>query len=231
MKYERDFEDEKCQVLASILKWYSLSEEDQQNHPLNLDGFESAIAIKNNQRAIVHENIAFKELVLQGTSVVGTTLDRSLPPHVSRIAAQTDRVLIEGAESVQTEFSCRCRDEKSRKIVVYKRRLDEIPDPKYSLLIIGRSLGFVDTPSVQQRHSLCELLSLLQQLDPIDLAICRNYAMGESTKDIATIVGLTPRTVENHRQKIMDLFGFSRPIEIVKMLVRLEENGMIELQI
>ena len=46
-------------------------------------------------------------------------------------------------------------------------------------------------------------------------------------KDIAAQVGISTRAVENRRQKIMDIFGFTKPIEIVKLLVRLEERGLL----
>lgn len=40
---------------------------------------------------------------------------------------------------------------------------------------------------------------------------------------------MTPRAVELRRQRILDLFGFERPIEIVKLLLSFDskESGLI----
>ena len=70
----------------------------------------------------------------------------------------------------------------------------------------------------------------MQKLDTTDELICHGYLMGDTTKDIATKVGLTARSVEKRRQKIMDIFGFVRPVQIVKMLVRLEEHGLYKIE-
>lgn len=57
------------------------------------------------------------------------------------------------------------------------------------------------------------------------------WGMGSRTKALdfsqfAAKVSMTARSVKNRRQKIMDLFGLIRPVEIVKLLVRLDDRGL-----
>jgi DNA-binding NarL/FixJ family response regulator len=69
--------------------------------------------------------------------------------------------------------------------------------------------------------------SMRSRTKALDRAICFGHGNGEQIKDIAAKVGMTRRSVENRRQKIMDLFGFKRPVEIVKLLVCLDERGLL----
>jgi len=68
---------------------------------------------------------------------------------------------------------------------------------------------------------------MFQQLSEVDRKICQGIALGDLTGEIAAMVGLTRRGVEVRRNKILEHFGFSRKAQIIRLLVRLEENGLL----
>ncbi len=78
-----------------------------------------------------------------------------------------------------------------------------------------------------QEKSLAELFELFQSLDHTDQVTCRMDAKGECTKDIAQAVGLSPRAIELRRKKMFELFGVERPMELIRITIRLEENGLL----
>ena len=53
-------------------------------------------------------------------------------------------------------------------------------------------------------------------------------AAGHTQRTMAEMLGCTTRTVENRRNRIMDELGATKPIEIVKLMVRLAEHGLIQ---
>jgi FixJ family two-component response regulator len=95
-----------------------------------------------------------------------------------------------------------------------------------SVMLI-RPVAFLKSDVAEEGPSLSESLLVFQQFDSIDRQICEAIAMGDTTSEIATVVGLTRRSVEVRRAKILERFQFTRPVEIVRLLVRLEENGLL----
>ena len=90
-----------------------------------------------------------------------------------------------------------------------------------------RPVAILKADATEDGLSLSESLLVYQQFDSVDRQICEAIAMGDTTGDIATMVGLTRRSVEVRRAKILERLQFTRPVEIVRLLVRLEENGLL----
>lgn len=190
------------------------------------DQFESMIGIKSSSRLLSFENQRFRSFLHNDKSAVGLLFSQKLASNLSKISETTDTLILDGVNSILLEHVGSGRDGRPCTFITKKCRLDDLRNPDYTILIISRPLLYIGSEDAGRNHSLAELLSLIQQLDTIDQNICRGLAMGDPIKEIANRVGLTTRSVENRKQKVMKVFGFSRPIEIVKMLVRLEENGL-----
>jgi DNA-binding NarL/FixJ family response regulator len=54
--------------------------------------------------------------------------------------------------------------------------------------------------------------------------IMRLLAHGESTKHIAHSLGISPKTVENHRARILEKMHADNPAQISCMLARIDEH-------
>ncbi|QDV63530.1 response regulator transcription factor [Crateriforma conspicua] len=222
-EYQTPMEEEKAEVVSFILRWNARG----RTEPLDLDRFESSIVLKNTQRMITCENEAFRRLTAAGQSSVGLATDSYMATNFAKLSRDSDSMLLDGVNNLELEHLWSVADGRTATMTTYKRRMHEIKDPRYAILVIGRVSSVMDRAESDYRRTLTEVRELLVQLDEVDRSICRGYARGDTTKEIASSVGRTTRAVELRRQKIMDLMGFDRPIEIVKMLVRLEENGLI----
>jgi hypothetical protein len=220
-RYDRPFEDEKQAAVKLAL-------ESLQAGDVNFDHINVPVLTLSNHRVITSENAAFRDLFLNGRTGIGFRTDVLFPPPFRKVDHATDALILDGVASVEMEHIGVLHDGRPCTFLTYKRRLDELKNPSFSILVVSRPLAILGDSEVEKRRSLNELVSILRQLDEIDQFICRAYGKGDSTKDIACSVGLTSRSVELRRQKILDQFGFDRPIEIVKLLVRLEEHGLFQ---
>jgi hypothetical protein len=217
------FEQEKAKVLDYILEWGKGS----RTTVLDFSQFESSIGVKNSERVIVLDSTLFRAHYAEKRTLIGKHTDSIVDMRLRKIAQLSDEMILDGVSQVEFEHAAVIADGQTCLFTTYKRRLDELCDPNYMILIISRPIKIVAPSDTERRRSLSELLMMFQQLDDIDQAICFGHGNGEQIKDIAAKVGMTTRSVENRRQKIMDLFGFSRPVEIVKLLVRLDERGLL----
>lgn len=221
--YSCSFDDEK-KLLNDYVR--SCAQEDRDGIA-DLEQFESCVLVKNGNRAIVHANVAVREMFANGHTVIGTSTDGLVGEQTRRISQMTDELVLSGVE--QLEFDHPFRDAQNRlfHLQIYKRRLDELSDPSYSILVLIRATRLEAEAVSERRMSLSQQLLKFRALDDTDQRICRLYHQGESTKAISQEVGLATRSVELHRQKIMDTFGFDKPVEIIKLLTRLEEHNLI----
>ena len=224
IQYQSSFDEEKASILAAVFEWHH----SEHSQPLDLDSFESMVAIKNLNRVITFENAAFRRYMLNEKSAVGSTLDSHFLPHLVKTSTDSDRLILDGVMNIEIEHLCRWENGRTVTMRTFKRRLDELKSPNYAIIVISRAKEFVGSTEAEKRKSLNEVLSVLLGMDETDRTICRGYVMGDSTKEIASRVGLTTKAVENRRHKIMDLMGVQKPIDIVKLMVRLEENGLID---
>lgn len=58
-----------------------------------------------------------------------------------------------------------------------------------------------------------------------EVEILQLLGQGKSNKDVATILGISSRTVENHRAQIMQRLGLKSFSELIRYAIR---NGVIE---
>ncbi len=223
--FSRSYEDEKEELMDSLLEW---SQSDRSTD-WDLSLYESIVMIKNSFRTVTRENQASRKIINGARSgLVSDMASQSLDAKYVKLSQLTDTIIMDGVLSIEYEHVG--RDALGREYIFrsYKRRLDELKDPELHILLFSRPIALVGSGDVERRRSLNELLLLFQQLDPIDQMICFGDTRGESTKHIAASIGMSPRSVELRRNKIMELFGFRRTIEIVIMIVRLAEHGFID---
>lgn len=216
------FDREKTAVVESILRWA----ETERVEPMDLSSFDCVVAVQSVDRIVTAENKAFRDLFMGGRSALGWNADSQLSVDALRTWQHADQMILDGASYLELKHDVSFMDGRRGTLISYRRRLDELHEPSFKLLFVSRLVSFSDPSANERKRSLHELFARLQQLDENDQLICRHYAMGDTTKEISKRVGLTSRSVEMRRQKILTMFDFKRPIEIIKMMVRLEEHGM-----
>ncbi len=135
----------------------------------------------------------------------------SLDPKYVKLSQLTDTIILDGVLSI--EFEHVGRDAQGSQYVFrsFKRRLDELRDPEYHMLLFSRPISLVGDDDVKRRRDLNELFVLFRQLDELDRRICYEDARGELTKHIAANIGLTARSIELRRQKMLEHLDLNVP--------------------
>lgn len=225
LDYPRSFEQEKSDATDYLLSWG----EGGCSGEIDLELFQSCICIKNSQSIVVHTNSSFRDMIAGGRNPTGSRTDGYLSANFDKISQATDKLIIGGVKSIELEHIGHDTASQQSMFVTFKRRLDELRDPNLCFVVIVRPISVEPRTPLQRRRTLSEQLVVYHDLDRTDQTICQMYYCGESTKTIAAVVGFTTRSIEIRRQKILDAFGFQRPVEIIKLLVRLEEHALIRL--
>lgn len=158
-------------------------------------------------------------------SILGERFEIRLNRTASRLAELADQMLQIGTATVQYEFEGATHAGDWYRWSTRKTRLPGLLLTGFGCLCITRPIAKTK-PSVGASIALLEeQFSLFRSLDEIDQTICQGMTLGDSTEEIACEVGLTRRSIEVRRSKILQVFGFSRQVQIVRMMVRFEENG------
>lgn len=226
LEFSHSFDHDKAQAINLVRLW---GEGGRLEGP-ELDEIQSPTVIKNGDRIIVRENAAFRNLFVGGSIGTGSLGESFVANEDRGLIEQTDQLLLEGVNLIELEHVTPLivRGESVPYLFrTYKARLDFLSDENLCFIEISRPITEAPSNSVERRRRLSRQHAIYLGLDDIDRRICRLYCDGESTKYVAEKVGLTTRSVEVRRQKILEALGLKRPVDIVKLIVRFEENRLM----
>ena len=173
---------------------------------------------------ILHANQAYHDFFSHGMAAIGRVATSFLDNSVVRASEHSDALILEGAEYVEFEHDCIGPKNRWHRIRTYKRGLLKYPDEAFDILGISRPIAKECAPTQESRDTIQEKYHAFKQLEISDRQICNLIAEGRSTKEIASALEVTPKTIENRRRKILESLDFEQVIEIVKMMVRFEER-------
>ncbi len=221
LDFESTFDEAKSQALDTIRRWYP----QRQTQDLDLSAVEACVVIKNHERAIVHDNPAYQLFFSRVSTATGRAPDAIY--RTSKLSQNTDELIAEGIRSLDCEHEGKDSTGQTYSFRTYKCQLGELRDPNYFIFSISRPIACLGNPDGDRDHSLMDLLAIFQSLDATDQLTCRMDAKGECTKDIAAAVGLCTRAIEIRRKKMFELFDVQRPMELVRITIRLEEHDLL----
>lgn len=220
--YENDFSVAVQFISKSIENWALSSET---GNPL-IDEFVDCVYIKRTSRIIAYANFAYNNFYAGSDSVTGTVGDGFLDQATMGVALKSDELLISSGRTVEFEHVSVGPGGISYHVKTHKRWIT--PNRRgLSILGITRVIGIVERPLPPTAERLASLAKKYESLDSDDRALCCLMAAGHSQRVMAELLGCTTRTIENRRNRIMEELGASKPIEIVKLMVRLAEHGLI----
>lgn len=223
LDFESTFDQAKSQALDAIRQWYP----QRQSQTLDLSEVEACVAIKNHERAIVHDNPAYQLFFSRVPTSIGKPTHAHSFYRSSKLAQNTDELIAEGIRSLECEHEGTDASGQLFNFRTFKCQLGELRDPNYFIFSLTRPIACLGKPETDRERSLMDLLDIFQSLDDIDQRTCRMDARGETTKDIAAALSMSPRAIEIRRKKMFELFGVERPMELVRITIRLEEHGLL----
>ena len=179
------------------------------------------------QRKLIAWNQTFEDLFVEVEFTATESLPSGLPKEMVQMLSGGSELIALGA--LELDYSFQAKDDRGRMCVwdVSSIRREFVSGGSAINATLVRPVAILKADATEDGLSLSESLLVYQQFDSVDRQICEAIAMGDTTGDIATMVGLTRRSVEVRRAKILERLQFTRPVEIVRLLVRLEENGLL----
>ncbi len=225
LEYAQDFATSVAQIAAAVDAWFFR----EQTAMPNLDRFEDAIYLKGADRVLMYGNSVYQQSFSPRRSPVGRRGEAFLDAGLAAMSIKSDELILGGAESVEV------RHVGAANGLVYDQLTHKRPIPSNAsgavILGVTRRLAQLATSDTSNHKSLENQAALFQSFSRDDKELCRLLAMGETSKDIAEALQCSTRTVENRRAKIMLALDLDKPIDIVKVMVRFADRGLIEFEI
>ncbi|MBB3206944.1 DNA-binding CsgD family transcriptional regulator [Rhodopirellula rubra] len=197
------------------------------NEHLDALNLSASVFVSTNDRIL----LGYNRIAGQYNAFELSMLGRRTPNHPSGssryLDETTDKALLGGARVLWYEHEAPAANGHWFRWSTLKMRVLENQSRSFCLLNLSRPVQLLPEVKALPSRMLNEQLVMYRQLDETDRRICEGIAVGDSTAEIAAAVGLTRRSIEVRRGKILEHFGFSRKVQIVRLLVRLEENGLL----
>ncbi|TWU47867.1 LuxR C-terminal-related transcriptional regulator [Rubripirellula reticaptiva] len=186
------------------------------------------VFIKATDGTILDCNDSYRKLFSHHVSPTGRLGSAYLDESLIAASQLSDQLIISGADDVV--FTHPCRDSHGRSITLrtYKSSLLGLGHPRYAILGICRLMRV----SISDRH--VRLLPLhaswnqFAKLKPRDQQIAAALARGEKLKTIASELSVSDKTVENARSQIFRHMNLDQAADLIKLLVRLQDNGFAD---
>lgn len=200
------------------------------NRASELDDLTDGVFVRNLERTLVLSNAAYRELFDPGQAATGRSSRVYLPPEMVRISDASDALLFEGVKSVEVEQESETAPGQRYDFLVHKRMLRGPEHPPY-LVGIVRPIARHAQGSQAPRADLRAAARIVAGFDDVDLRICRGICGGATNQALSVDQGMTTRAIEMRRQKILTQLGLNHTVELVKLLVRLQDRGHLDLGI
>lgn len=193
----------------------------------DLSELDFPVYLKNRERTITLANESFRDLFARDEWPIGKHSDSFLHESIASVSQQTDQLILNGYSSIQLDHLGEGPEAQQLIMRTYKQSLEEYDYEPYQILGVSCPIELV-VGTENKRSDLKQQYKVYLSLSEQDRKICKLYGVGETTRFISLQIGLSTKAIENHRRKIMKSLGLEKPIEIVKLLVRFEERGYLD---
>ncbi len=224
--YETDFSKSVREIVASVEAWLVASD----IHTLDLDQFRDSVHIKTATNTIAFANHAYSTFFGSNERLSGSNCERHLDEIMHAVSQKSDELLVHNVQMIELDHVAIGPDGCSYQVKTHKRWLS--PNRRGpAILGVSRIMQRLDQRPPHTFEQLAMMAKKYDALEKEDRLLCNLISAGLSTKDIAERLGCTTRTVENRRNRVMDEFGVAKPVDIVKLMVRMADCGFIAVEI
>ena len=156
---------------------------------------------------------------------LGRPASSYLTESVKEVSRLSDGMLLSGCQIVQFDHVGHDSAGRDVRFRTYKRSLLGMGHPTMAIVGITRLLEVIGNSGVIRLNTLKDQWKSFSQLDDFDRGIAIGLGRGISVGGIASEHKVTKKTIENHRSAILKALSLNSPVELIKLVVRLQENG------
>ena len=110
----------------------------------------------------------------------------------------------------------------------FKRSMLGIGPPQLALFCVTQIMVTIECEDAQRVLNLSKRWRLFLDLDPRDQMIARLLGRGEKVRAIAAQVDVSEKTIDNRRNAILEHLSLANPHDLIKLMVRLQDNGFCD---
>lgn len=183
------------------------------------------IYVKAADGTLLVHNAAYESMFANGFAPIGRQSGVFLHESIIPVSQNSDAMILAGADEVM--FWHPGRDSEGRLVCfrTFKASLLGLGHPRKAILGISRLVSTDPDDRAIKMLPLSLSWTLFAGLRDREQEIAAATARGERTKVIAQRMGCSEKTVENSRNAIMKTLSLESPAELIKLMVRLQDNG------
>lgn len=199
--------------------------QDATSPQLALEDIEEAVYIKATDGQIVLSNPSYDANFAGNLTAIGRYAKTYLDNSIWTVANASDQLIVHGCPFVDFEHVGLNGRGENLKMRTYKKSLLGVGHPKMAILGVTRIDGVLEDVQSERIQSLSAAWSHFEKLDLRDQHIAKGISHGMKVKALAQELDVSEKTVENRRQVIYKTLSISGPTDLVRILVRLQDNG------
>lgn len=189
-----------------------------------LDSFPHAVCVKSSKGLVLHSNVQYQQVFGGELSAVGRLSQSYLDQTIVPVSKSSDDLILAGCTRMEFEHAGCDADGRSLQLRTYKQSLLGAGHPQLAIFS-SSMITRVEKASTQKILGLARHWQLFLRLDARDQEIAKMLAQGERIKTVSAQFDVSEKTIDNRRNVILSQLALSRPTELTKLLVRLQDNG------
>jgi DNA-binding CsgD family transcriptional regulator len=194
-----------------------------------LSEFSECVFLKNADGVCIFSNKAHRQLFAQIGSPIGRTASAYLDTVGTTLIERQDALLLDGCRYVECEHTNTGPDGVLYKTLTHKRSLQSLNAPGLAILAILRLERQSDPGSATRRLDLATACARFRELSERDQELCRQTALGVSSRELGERLNMTTRGVELRKQKAFSKLGVAKAVDLARLLTRLQDRGYLDL--
>lgn len=194
-----------------------------------INSFEDCVYLKNEEGTLTLVNDSYLSFFSGPESPIGRHAKAFLDPTIIDVSKHTDALILSGSDHLECDHTGAGADHKMYVLRTYKCSLRQLKQPGFAILGITRPTEILGQERANPRVIMGQLAQNFRDLDDRDREICRLIALGKSSVEIGEELGMTSRNVDIRRKKGFAALNVEKPVELVRVLVRLQERGYLDL--
>ncbi len=190
---------------------------------------QDCVYLKNEEGMLTWSNQAYNKIFSGPESPIGRHAKAFVDPSILDTSKHTDALILSGSDHLECDHTGSALDGQQYLMRTYKRSLRTLKQPGFSILGITRRIECLGQEQTDTRAFLAQTAQTFRELDDRDQEICRLVALGKASSEIGEELGMTGRNADLRRKKAFTALGVEKPVELVRVLVRLQERGYLDL--
>lgn len=189
------------------------------------------IYVKSSDLKIMYSNGAYQSTFAPDASPIGRTADAFLRATIVPVSRDSDDMILRGCTQVFFDHFGHAGNGQAMLLRTAKLSLQAAGHPSFAILgitVVKEVVGPSPDP-VSRMAILANQWKAFCQLSSTDREVAVLLARGMNPMQIAGQLDVSKRTVENHRGDILRTLGLESPVDLIKLLVRLQERGFGDL--